>query len=90
MVPGVGHCAGGPGPNGFGEEGQPGASNDPEHDAVSALMTWVEHGQAPDTLPATVTNPDGRVVTRDRCHYSLLSHYTGHGDVHSATSYTCT
>jgi feruloyl esterase len=36
MIPGMGHCGGGPGVNTF--------------DSISALEKWVEKGQAPDTL----------------------------------------
>jgi len=39
MVPGMGHCAGGPGPNSF--------------DTLKALDNWVTHGVAPDSIVAT-------------------------------------
>jgi hypothetical protein len=38
MLPGVDHCAGGPGPA--------------RMDLINALETWVEHGQAPDAIVA--------------------------------------
>src|SRR4029077_13463905 len=44
MVPGMGHCTGGPGPNAFGGLAQPAAPLDPQHDLVSALEKWVEGG----------------------------------------------
>ncbi len=52
-------------------------------------MDWVEHGKAPDTLPAAVTRADGRTVTRDLCRYPRVSRYTGHGDVDEASSFRC-
>src|SRR6185437_2316200 len=42
MVPGMAHCHGGPGPNVFGQTLVPGASFDPEHDVLAALVAWVE------------------------------------------------
>lgn len=39
MVPGMGHCGGGPGPNTF--------------DAVGALDQWVERGKAPEKIVAS-------------------------------------
>jgi feruloyl esterase len=39
MVPGMGHCGGGPGPNGF--------------DMLSALDTWVTEDRAPHPLLGT-------------------------------------
>jgi feruloyl esterase len=39
MVPGMGHCGGGPGVNGF--------------DQIGTLEKWVEKGVAPDTIMGT-------------------------------------
>lgn len=75
LAPGVGHCAGGPGP----------VPTDP----LAAVVDWVERGVAPDTLPAATTNANGEQVTRDLCRYPLVSRYNGHGDPNSATSYRC-
>jgi feruloyl esterase len=51
LAPGVEHCGGGNGP----------APTDP----MSALTAWVEHGQAPNALPASVVTADGGVLSRD-------------------------
>ncbi|MER5795675.1 tannase/feruloyl esterase family alpha/beta hydrolase [Streptomyces sp. NPDC001980] len=75
LAPGVGHCAGGNGP----------VPTDP----LSAVVNWVEHGKAPETLPAASTAADGTVVTRDLCRYPLHARYTGHGPTTAAASYTC-
>ena len=48
MVPGMGHCAGGNGPNVFGN--RPGAPVDADHDVVVALEQWVEKGVAPEAI----------------------------------------
>jgi feruloyl esterase len=59
MVPGMYHCAFGPGPNAFGNlfSGQvyaaPPPVNDASHDAFVALQQWVENGIAPTRLIAT-------------------------------------
>lgn len=53
VVPGMGHCHGGAGPNVFGQALVPGASFDPEHDVLAALIAWVEHGRAPERIVAT-------------------------------------
>lgn len=46
MIPGMGHCGGGPGPNTW--------------DRLPPLVDWVEHGRAPDRIVATHST-DGRV-----------------------------
>lgn len=75
LAPGVGHCAGGNGP----------VPTDP----LAALVDWVEHGEAPEALPASTTTPDSTVITRDLCPYPLHARYSGHGPTASADSYTC-
>ena len=45
MVPGMGHCDGGPGPNTW--------------DRLAPLVDWVENGKAPDFLVATHSGPRG-------------------------------
>ncbi|MFC5751913.1 tannase/feruloyl esterase family alpha/beta hydrolase [Actinomadura rugatobispora] len=76
LAPGVGHCgllgAGGPVPD----------------DALTALVNWVEKGQAPATLPASVTD-NGTRVTRDLCAYPKAARYNGQGDPKSAENYHC-
>ncbi len=75
MVPGMGHCRGGDGPNTF--------------DAVGALDEWVEHGKAPERIVASrATN--GRVDrTRPLCPYPQLAVYKGTGSIDDADNFTC-
>ena len=63
MVPGMGHCGGGPGPNTW--------------DKLAPLVDWVENGNAPDALIATHST-DG-VVDNERpiCPYPQRAVYTG-------------
>ena len=76
LAPGVEHCGGGTGP----------APTDP----FSSLVNWVQHGDAPNTLPASAVESDGTTVTRNLCAYPEQATYNGHGDPDSATSYHCT
>lgn len=87
-IPGMGHCSGGPATDQF--------------DALSALVAWVEQGQAPDRLVATARGagnaggvnadlPAGWAANRTRplCPYPLVARYNGSGDVESAASFSC-
>ena len=50
-VPGLGHCSGGPGLQEVGNLlGLPCIPCDKEHDAIEALISWVEKGEAPEML----------------------------------------
>lgn len=57
---------------------------------LSTLENWVEKGQAPASLTATLTkesaDPGG---TRPLCEYPLFPRYKGTGDTHSASSFEC-
>ena len=76
MAPGVTHCAGGAGPQPTG--------------LMEALLSWVEDGKAPDTLPATRRDQSG-VVTRSRplCAYPLVAKYKGSGSTDEASNFVC-
>jgi feruloyl esterase len=75
LAPGMGHCAGGEGPNTF--------------DMVSALEQWVEAGKAPDRLEASHTT-GGRVDrTRPLCPYPQVAVYKGSGSIDEAASFSC-
>jgi feruloyl esterase len=75
MVPGMGHCRGGNGPNTF--------------DMVSALEQWVENGKAPDRIVASHST-DGYVDrTRPLCPYPQVARYSGSGSIDDAANFTC-
>ena len=64
MVPGMGHCGGGSGPNHFGNDDFADANispQDAEHDVLLALDRWVTQGDAPDRIIGT-----GRIGGRTR------------------------
>jgi hypothetical protein len=42
MIPGVQHCAGGAGPDSFGQSGAPQSGDTPERSMVAALQAWTE------------------------------------------------
>ena len=64
MMPGMGHCGGGPGPN--------------EWDKLPPLVEWVEQGKAPNHVVAVHRAEDDRVDNeRKVCAYPLKAVYTG-------------
>jgi feruloyl esterase len=78
MVPGMFHCAGGPGPNVF--------------DALTPLVNWVEQGVAPETILATKflgDTPPAVQMTRPLCVYPKVARYKGSGDSNVAANFVC-
>lgn len=95
MVPGMQHCAGGPGTDvfgGFGGMGR-GASNDPQHNIYSALEQWVEKGRAPEDVIGSKLEGQGPaakvVLTRPLCAYPKEAKYNGSGDPNDAANFAC-
>jgi hypothetical protein len=90
-VPGMGHCAGGAGPNSFGNFLP--ASADPQHDIFQALVQWVEFGIAPDQVIATKYTNDnpasGVAFTRPLCVFPKLATYKGIGNPNDAANWVC-
>lgn len=99
MVPGMYHCAYGPGPNAFGNlfSGLVTAPappvEDAQHDAFIALQQWVEHGVAPTELIATKYVDDvqelGIAMQRPICAYPKVPRYTGQGNTNDAANFDC-
>ena len=89
MVPGMGHCAGGPGATHFGNQGAPAPVADAEHDLLAALDRWVERGVAPERIVASRV-VDGAVTrTRPLCPYPRRAVYRGSGSTDDAASFVC-
>jgi feruloyl esterase len=92
MVPGMQHCAGGPGPDDFGESGIS-PVNDSQHNIYLALEEWAEKGAAPSTVIASKIEgemPDRKVkMTRLLCAYPQKAKYKGSGDPNAAASFVC-
>jgi Tannase and feruloyl esterase len=75
MVPGMAHCAGGIGPD--------------SHDAVTAIVDWVEADEAPERIVASKI-VDGDVVrSRPLCPYPQVARHTGQGSVDDAANFRC-
>ncbi len=88
MVPGMQHCGGGPGPNFFGQPG------DPARNVSAALEQWVEKGVAPDSIIATkYVDPfhpsKGVEMTRPLCPYPQTAKYKGSGNPNDAANFVC-
>ena len=75
MVPGMAHCGGGVGPD--------------RNDAVTAVIDWVEKGQAPDLLIASKVTNGQTVRTRPLCPYPQVARYKGQGSIDDAASFSC-
>ena len=96
MVPGMGHCGGGDGPNSLsamwpaGQEPRPDA---PDHDVFAAMTRWVESGKAPTQIIATKyvddTPAKGIVMQRPLCPYPQKAWYKGSGRTSDADSFVC-
>ena len=87
LVPGMNHCSGGPSADQF--------------DALTALVSWVEQGQAPERITARARGVGANVVntevppswgaarTRPLCPYPQVAQYKGSGDVENAENFSC-
>lgn len=75
LLPGVGHCVGGSGPD--------------RVDWLAAIQAWVEEGRAPDRLIATKLGEGGDIdMRRPLCVYPARAIYTG-GDAKREESFDC-
>ncbi len=73
MIPGCLHCGGGPGAT--------------DVDWLSAIVNWVEHGQAPNRLLASKRAQGKLVMTRPLYPYPQVAIYKGTGDPDRAGSF---
>lgn len=93
MVPGMGHCNGGAGPNSFGQRSGGAVPTDTTHDIFRALMAWSEKGTAPQAIVA-IKFPNDVVTqaaqtTRPLCPYPQVAKYKGSGSTDDAANFTC-
>lgn len=75
LLPGVMHCAGGPGPDTV--------------DWYGAIADWVENGQAPQSLAASKMRGGAAVRTRPICPYPDRAVYRGAGSTDDAANFEC-
>ena len=74
LVPGMGHCGGGS------------AALD-RFDMLTAIVNWVEKGEAPDSVIATGRAFPGR--SRPLCPYPQYAEYKGSGDPNDSKNFVC-
>ena len=75
LVPGMGHCSGGPGPNAF--------------DGLSALDAWVTQGTSPSEIIATHTTKGAVDRSRPLCPYPQVARWKGSGSTDDAANFEC-
>jgi feruloyl esterase len=75
MVPGMGHCRGGPGADRF--------------DALAALESWVENDEAPQRIVATKLRGAEVVRSRPLCPYPQVARWSGTGSTDEAANFSC-
>jgi feruloyl esterase len=76
LVPGMGHCGGGPGPTTF--------------DAFTPLRNWVENRVPPNSIPASRLNVSGETTfSRPLCPYPQQASWKGTGDRSDAANWVC-
>ena len=75
MVPGMGHCGGGEGPDTF--------------DMMSPLDAWVDRGTLPQRIEASKITAGKVTRTRPLCPYPQVARYKGTGSVDEAMNFAC-
>lgn len=93
MVPGMEHCASGPGASSFGQFGLETAKG-PKYGLFDSLQDWVERGAPAEDVVATKYAPgEGgamkAVMTRPLCAYPAVAKSKGSGDSNDAASFVC-
>jgi feruloyl esterase len=75
LVPGMNHCSSGPATDDF--------------DGLTAIVRWVEQGQAPDRVIARGSSGALKGVERPLCAWPRTAHYKGSGKPADADSFEC-
>jgi hypothetical protein len=75
MVPGMGHCSGGSGPNQAG--------------FMEAMERWREAGESPDQITAYHVSSNRVDITRPLCPYPQVAKYKGIGSTNDAANFVC-
>ena len=89
LVPGMGHCSGGPGTVNFGNPNAPSPVVDAEHDLLASIDNWVEKSVAPAQIIASRVDNGVTVRTRPLCPYPTRATYTGSGSTDDARNFAC-
>lgn len=88
MIPGMYHCAGGPGADQIGGSGADAPIVDAGHDLLTALEEWVERGHSPGPVIASKVEQGKVTRTHLICPYPQRARYVG-GDPNRAESFSC-
>jgi feruloyl esterase len=75
MVPGMGHCEGGEGPDTFSK--------------MAVIEDWVEDGKAPERIVASHLTNGVADRTRPLCPYPQVADYKGSGNIDDAANFVC-
>jgi len=75
MIPGMGHCNGGPGPS--------------QVNYMGALERWRESGIAPDQMLANHVTNNRVDMSRPLCPYPQVAQYKGVGSTNDAANFVC-
>ena len=75
MVPGMGHCSGGEGPDTF--------------DMIGPLDSWVQSGTLPQQIVASKITAGKVTRTRPLCPYPQVARYKGTGSIDEAANFAC-
>src|SRR5262245_60241803 len=75
MVPGMGHCQGGAGPD--------------QVNWMASLERWRESGKAPERIEAAKVVANRVEMTRPLCPYPQIAQYTGIGSTNDAANFVC-
>jgi feruloyl esterase len=75
MVPGMGHCQGGPGPNQF--------------NLMGAMERWKESNIAPEEITASHVANNRVDMTRPLCPYPQVAVYNGSGSTDESANFSC-
>ncbi|MDR0310537.1 MAG: tannase/feruloyl esterase family alpha/beta hydrolase [Acidobacteriota bacterium] len=75
MVPGMGHCSGGPGPD--------------QANFMSAMERWLESGVAPDKITAHRVSGNRIEMSRPLCPYPQTAKFKGTGSTNDAANFEC-
>jgi feruloyl esterase len=75
MIPGMGHCQGGPGPS--------------QVNYMGALERWRESGIAPDLMPAYHVTNNRVDMARPLCPFPQIAQYKGVGSTNDAANFVC-
>jgi feruloyl esterase len=89
-ISGMGHCRGGSGASAIGNNAATLAGEEADKNVLTAIVKWVEEGEAPEAVLGTAFEADGETVKfqRRHCKYPGRNVYKG-GDADLAESWEC-